>query len=373
MSTSSNLPVSNRPETVVGVVVTFLLSILAQYLRLFEGHTQAARKITWGILIFVSLWGLTFSLLALLSCTPIAKNWDFNLDGKCVGWGSKKADEFFATWMAHASSNMFLDTLILALPVPFLRKLRMSGKTRTGIITLFVLGGIAVTLSVARVIALSIRRIGTVPVFDPSYATPTVYIFSALEVNMAILTASIPIFWPLVTSLAANKILIVNEIEIRTERIDENYALADQGKSFGGIGEDEVPDGRTSRMSVFGKSDHDRLHRNNSRLTRNKHKITHSNSSDKDLGIQIGRRSSSESQRKLNLTHQTSERSFSSFTKLEDSPDMTHARYQNKFMQDWAVPDFDSGAPKGGASEQMFTASVERAEIPYDHIRALEK
>lgn len=87
------------------------------------------------------MWGITFFLLALLSCTPIAKNWDFQLEGKCVGWGSKDPNEFFATWMAHASSNMFLDTAILMLPVPFIGSMRMGGKTRMGLITLFLLGG----------------------------------------------------------------------------------------------------------------------------------------------------------------------------------------------------------------------------------------
>ncbi|KAJ4350461.1 uncharacterized protein N0V89_009082 [Didymosphaeria variabile] len=214
---------------------------------------------------------------------------------------------------------------------------------------------------------------GTVPVFDPSWYTPTVYIFSILELNMAILTASIPIFWPLVTSFASNKILIVNEIEIRTERIDNSFALSDQGKGFAGAGVDESHDGRTSRISVLGKNDTDKLHRNNSRLTRNKHhhKPSHSDSSDKELGLGIGHRSSQDSQRKLNLTHQASSNSFGS-GRLEDSPDMTHARYQNKFTQDWAVPDFDR-PPKGGSEERMFTTSVERAEVPYDHIRALEK
>ena len=193
---------------------------------------------------------------------------------------------------------------------------------------------------------------------------------------MAILTASIPIFWPLVTSLAANKILIVNEIEIRTERIDNSFALSEQGKSFAGLGEPESPDGRSSRISVLGKSDMDKPHRNNSRLTRNlhKHKPSRSDSSDKDMGLgfDMGHRSSQESQRKLNLKHQTSGNSFGS-GRLEDSPDLTHARYQNKYVQDWAVPDFDTGAPKGGTSEQLFTTSVERAQVPYDHIRALEK
>lgn len=126
---------------------TFIkISILAQYLRLFEGRSVLARKATWGILTIVSLWGITFGLLALFSCTPIAKNWDFTLEGKCVGWGSKDANEFFATWMSHASSNMVLDAFILMLPVPFISNLRMSGKTRTGLMTLFVLGGMYVSL-----------------------------------------------------------------------------------------------------------------------------------------------------------------------------------------------------------------------------------
>jgi hypothetical protein len=186
---------------------------------------------------------------------------------------------------------------------------------------------------------------------------------------MAILTASIPIFWPLVTSFAANKILIVNEIEIRTERIDNSFALSEQGKGFAGLGDDN---GRTSRTSGPTRSDTDKLHRNNSRLTRAKHhhKPSHSDSSDKELALDMGRRASQDSQRKLNLSHQTSSNSFGS-GRLEDSSDLTHARYQNKFTQDWAVPDFDR--PKMGTDERMFTTSVERAEVPYDHLRTLEK
>ncbi|KAF9728830.1 hypothetical protein PMIN04_003472 [Paraphaeosphaeria minitans] len=353
---------------------TFIkISILIQYLRLFEGRSELARKATWAILAIVSLWGVTFCLLALFSCTPVAKNWDFTLEGKCVGWGSKNANEFFATWMAHASSNMCLDTLILALPVPFISNLRMSGKTRTGLITLFILGGIAVSLSIARVISISIKRIGTVPVFDPSWYTPTVYIFSALELNVAILTASIPIFWPLVASFTANKILIVNEIEIRTERIDNSFALSEQGKGFAGVSDDDVAEGRTSKINVQGKSNTDKLHRNNSRLSRgpkHHHNPSHSDSSSKEMGLDMGRHSSQDSQRKLHLTHQTSSNSFNSGT-LADSPDLSHARYQNKFAQDWAAPNFDR--PKAG-EERVFTTSVERAQVPFDHLsRALEK
>jgi hypothetical protein len=66
-------------------------------------------------------------------------------------------------------------------------------------------------------ITLCINRAGTVPILDMTYYTPVVYIFSVLEVNIAILCASIPIFWPIISSFATNKILVVNEIVVHVE------------------------------------------------------------------------------------------------------------------------------------------------------------
>jgi hypothetical protein len=51
-----------------------------------------------------------------------------------------------------------------------------------------------------------------------TYHTSIVYIFSVLEVNIAILVASIPIFWPMINSFATNKILVVNEIVVHVEQ-----------------------------------------------------------------------------------------------------------------------------------------------------------
>lgn len=121
---------------------TFIkVAILLQYLRLFDSYHPVARKLTWGVLIFAAMWGFTFTLLALFSCRPIAKNWNTKLPGTCVAWGSKNPDVFFASWIAHASSNMLLDILVLVLPIPFVHQLRFTGKTRIGLIALFTMGG----------------------------------------------------------------------------------------------------------------------------------------------------------------------------------------------------------------------------------------
>lgn len=60
--------------------------------------------------------------------------------------------------------------------------------------------------------------------------------FSVLEVNIAILCASIPTFWPMISSFATNKILVVNEIVVHVEEYSKTsldgrpgIGLAEQG------------------------------------------------------------------------------------------------------------------------------------------------
>lgn len=115
------------------------VAILIQYLRLFEQH-HFPRKLTWGLLAIASLWGLAYICLALFSCAPIEKNWNWGVPGRCIGWGSKDPDRFFVVFLAHNVTNLLLDITILCLPVPFFRQLRAAGKTRTGLISLFTIG-----------------------------------------------------------------------------------------------------------------------------------------------------------------------------------------------------------------------------------------
>lgn len=94
------------------------------------------------MIIVSAMWGTAFFLLALFPCQPIAKNWDPTLRGKCIGWGSKIPDKFFGMWAAQAATNMFLDIVVLLLPLPFLGMLRLAGKSRLGLIALFAMGGV---------------------------------------------------------------------------------------------------------------------------------------------------------------------------------------------------------------------------------------
>ncbi|KAF2503359.1 hypothetical protein BU16DRAFT_521943, partial [Lophium mytilinum] len=195
------------------------LSILLQYLRLFEESSNKwARRSCFIMLGVVSCWGIAFFFTQLCGCTPIKANWDLDIKGaRCVMFGSKEPKELFAAFAGHAASNMLLDILILLLPVPFLSTIRLEGKRKKGIISLLVIGGIVAIFSAVRLFSIAQHRAGTSPVLDLTYYSPPIFIFSSLEIQVAIICASTPVFWPMLESINLGKIFVTQEVEVVTE------------------------------------------------------------------------------------------------------------------------------------------------------------
>lgn len=52
---------------------------------------------------------------------------------------------------------------------------------------------------------------------DPTWLAPTSFILSCLEVDVAILCASVPVFWPIISALTVGKIFVVDEVIVRSE------------------------------------------------------------------------------------------------------------------------------------------------------------
>jgi hypothetical protein len=111
-----------------------------------------------------------------------------------------------------------------------------------------------------------------------SYHTPVVYIFSVLEVNIAILCASIPIFWPIITSFAMNRILVVNEIVVEVEHFPKasldgqpGISLAERGAWKSPPETPHSPTWRTNRFSTIARAFDSRPSKeSNSRATHKK-------------------------------------------------------------------------------------------------------
>ncbi|OJD36364.1 uncharacterized protein BKCO1_12000177 [Diplodia corticola] len=198
------------------------VSLLLQYLRLFEKRSRTYFIII-GLIVLISLWGFTYSSLLAFACSPVNKFWEYTRPGKCFGFGAGANDPktFFTAFATHSATNMAFDIIVFAFPIFSLSAMDLEGKRKYAIAGLAALGAVVVAISVARLASITETRAGTYPVTDPTWLATTSIVLSCLEVNIAVLCASIPIFWPLISALTSGKIFVVDEVIVHTEEREQ--------------------------------------------------------------------------------------------------------------------------------------------------------
>ncbi|KAI6093179.1 hypothetical protein F4821DRAFT_253157 [Hypoxylon rubiginosum] len=163
-------------------VLTFLLRIGGQRRKIrYSIHALNIFNIGLMIAIFVTV---------IFQCSPISYFWkritNPFLEGKCIDTGI-----FYVT---TASLTIFTDVLVLALPFWIFMGLKMAPKVKLAIMAVFLLGAVVTVVSVLRM--LWIIETSLYPMkFDYSYDIRFTY--SAVETNLAIITASGPALRPL--------------------------------------------------------------------------------------------------------------------------------------------------------------------------------
>ncbi|KAJ0123088.1 hypothetical protein J7T55_011552 [Diaporthe amygdali] len=197
------------------------LSLLFQYLRLLDENPdkkQPRTRIAIICLIAVtSIWGIVYSILAWVPCIPVEAHWNFEESATRYGYGSDEVPIFVATYIIHAACNMAIDIAVLAIPI-FSKSMWVTTdnqmRSRIAMIGLYILGGLSVICSVVRFILIVHTRATTSPTFDPSWYGASTCILSILEVDLATIVASLPVFWP---HLRRNidKIMITREVEVK--------------------------------------------------------------------------------------------------------------------------------------------------------------
>jgi hypothetical protein len=187
------------------------ISLLLQYLKLFR--KGLLRHITIILLVLVTLWGLGFSFLAWFPCIPVSGMWDRTRDSKCYGFGAAVLSEVRVVLFTFASTNMFLDVVIFAIPLTEYFRPGLRRKQILAMTGLFFLGSIVVLMSILRLWTTFKRGSSTIKALDFTWWYPEVLIISCLEIDFAIMCASMPIFWPAVVA-NFNAIFITNEVHI---------------------------------------------------------------------------------------------------------------------------------------------------------------
>ncbi|KAL0941943.1 uncharacterized protein CTRU02_204706 [Colletotrichum truncatum] len=192
------------------------LALLFQYLRMFEKGTKS-RLITLVFIYITALWGIAYTFLAWVPCYPVSAFWDLTSNTKHRwAFGSHDPIVFARTFESHVGMNVALDIIVFIIPINLFVQRGLRAKSRFGLLGLFTMGVLVNILGIFRLIGITYSNAGTYPTLDPSWYGSVPIVLAAVEVNLATICASLPVFWPALQS-NLGKIFITKEIEITSE------------------------------------------------------------------------------------------------------------------------------------------------------------
>ena len=116
------------------------LSILLQYLRVFQDRLRSLRITSMVLIFIVLIWGFAFSFMAWFPCFPVQQFYRLGSESNCYGYGSTNPMDVYTVVVASNATNMALDFIILVLPIPLLFTDDTIRRTKLGLVALFILG-----------------------------------------------------------------------------------------------------------------------------------------------------------------------------------------------------------------------------------------
>ncbi|KAI0517794.1 hypothetical protein F5B22DRAFT_654571 [Xylaria bambusicola] len=169
------------------IVFCIKTSIIFMYQRFAIWDTF--KKLCLGTNILLFTFYVVCIGATLGQCTPLEKAWDVTraLPGTCI---NTTAFFYFTSGF-----NILTDAWILLLPIPTLRSLKISRRSRYVLYGIFGIGSLATAMSCVRLYSIHIYTLAK----DPFKDGVLVNLWSMVEVNIAIVCASIPALKPLVS------------------------------------------------------------------------------------------------------------------------------------------------------------------------------
>lgn len=164
------------------------LSVILFLLRL-NSQQKAIRIFAISIFVVTIVSMVVILIVDVFQCSPVAYVYDTTLDGHCINQG--------AFFVSTACVTLFTDVLVLILPTWLTLGLQMRWKQKVTVIALLSLGLIVTAVGIYRVYLLVSVYFPTSVNKDPTYNIG--FCTSAVETNLAILTACGPALKPLVS------------------------------------------------------------------------------------------------------------------------------------------------------------------------------
>lgn len=152
-------------------------SILCQYLRVFNSFI---RQVCFGMLVVVTLTSIAFLLVFSFQCTPTRAFWDITLRGRCINIATIN--------FAFLSINVATDIILIIIPIPIFKNLKMRKAEKRSLIFIFALGAFAAVTCLLRIPYVIIMN----STKDSTYHNHGLIIWSRVELNVAIVCACLP-------------------------------------------------------------------------------------------------------------------------------------------------------------------------------------
>ncbi|KAK4668502.1 uncharacterized protein QC764_707900 [Podospora pseudoanserina] len=155
--------------------------------RLFGQKDGVRRFLLWLNIANISQMVAVFFAIT-FQCLPIAFNWDLTTrGGRCV--------DRRVLYTCTAVINIATDLLILGTPIWIFAKLKIPRRTKMALLFVFLLGFLVTITSVVRLVLLVQGLFNLTALSDPT--SNVGFVTSAIETNLALITASAPALRPI--------------------------------------------------------------------------------------------------------------------------------------------------------------------------------
>ncbi|PHH90572.1 hypothetical protein CDD83_3259 [Cordyceps sp. RAO-2017] len=122
------------------------IAVLLLYRRIFRG--RAFSIITWLLIAVAAGWTVAFFFANMLECVPVEEAFK-NAPG--LG-GNPRCINAVPMYLSQVYSDVIIDALILAVPIPLVLKLRLPTRQKFAVCGIFLLGIITIASSCAKMI-----------------------------------------------------------------------------------------------------------------------------------------------------------------------------------------------------------------------------
>ncbi|KAI0427178.1 hypothetical protein F5Y09DRAFT_317024 [Xylaria sp. FL1042] len=172
-------------EILFGFGITAIkLSILWFYHNLFSVDRTLLRIIQTTTAVCI-LWFIVATSVIAFQCTPVQAFWEkFDLPPYCL--------EYPRVLLGYEISNLLIDVAILCIPTGTVIRLQLSWLKKLPIISIFLLGAVVCIFSILR-----LKAIWNPPDIFTRFDFGATYVWSTLQLGVAIITSCLPTFGPL--------------------------------------------------------------------------------------------------------------------------------------------------------------------------------